>query len=337
MRSVSRPTMARGASGSPRTTLAYQSDVKPSASDRLACSISLSTLDAPPVSPIRMPFLLTRTLLPAYDYVILVHMSKAMIGIELAGRPAAGELRDALAEHGVVVYPEVHIDDDALIDLSRELGEVAVVPTGEHRRPEIQTITLDPAKSNALLVSYRQGNFHWHIDGATQEVPQKATFLSAQAVDPAGGDTEFATTYAAYEALPEDERQRLADLQVVHSFAAAQRLANPDPSDEERAAWDRVPTRVHPLVWAHRDGRKSMLLGATAETVVGWQQDEARTLLDHLLEWSTQPQFVLRHHWRAGDLVVWDNTGMLHRALPFEPSSVRLLHRTTLVGEEAVA
>jgi alpha-ketoglutarate-dependent taurine dioxygenase len=59
-------------------------------------------------------------------------------------------------------------------------------------------------------------------------------------------------------------------------------------------------------------------------------------LLDHLLEWSTQPQFVLRHHWRRGDLVIWDNTGMLHRALPFESTSQRLLHRTTLVGEEAV-
>ena len=80
-----------------------------------------------------------------------------------------------------------------------------------------------------------------------------------------------------------------------------------------------------------------MLLGATAAEVVGWPRDEGRALLDRLLERSTQPQFVLRHHWRRGDLVMWDNTGMLHRALPFEPTSRRLLHRTTLVGEEAVA
>jgi alpha-ketoglutarate-dependent taurine dioxygenase len=90
-------------------------------------------------------------------------------------------------------------------------------------------------------------------------------------------------------------------------------------------------------VWTHRDGRHSLLLGATAAEVVGWPSDKSEALLERLLEWSTQPQFVLRHHWHVGDLVMWDNTGMLHRALPFEPTSLRLLHRTTLVGVEPVA
>ena len=92
---------------------------------------------------------------------------------------------------------------------------------------EIQTITLDPAKTNAILASYRQGNFHWHIDGATDELPQKATLLTAREVDPAGGDTEFANIYAAYDALSEAERTEIADLQVDHNFARAQGLANP--------------------------------------------------------------------------------------------------------------
>jgi alpha-ketoglutarate-dependent taurine dioxygenase len=258
-------------------------------------------------------------------------------GEELIEAAVAEGCRTALDAYGVVVYRDVHVSDDDLIAFSRLLGEVAVVPTGEHEHPEIQTITLDPAKSDALLISYRQGNFHWHIDGATQEVPQKATLLSAREVDPAGGDTEFATTFAAYEALSEAEKAELEGLRVVHSFAAAQGRANPDPTDEERASWDRVPTRVHPLVWSRRDGRRSLLLGATADHVVGRPLEEGRALLERLLEWSTQPQFVLRHHWEKGDLVIWDNTGMLHRALPFEPTSRRLLHRTTLVGEEAVA
>jgi alpha-ketoglutarate-dependent taurine dioxygenase len=90
-------------------------------------------------------------------------------------------------------------------------------------------------------------------------------------------------------------------------------------------------------VWKRRDGRKSLLLGATAGAVTGWPKDKSDELLARLLEFSTQPQFVLRHHWHVGDLVMWDNTGMLHRALPFEPTSLRLLHRTTLVGEEEVA
>jgi alpha-ketoglutarate-dependent taurine dioxygenase len=169
------------------------------------------------------------------------------------------------------------------------------------------------------------------------ETPQKGTLLTAREIDEAGGDTEFATTYASYEALPDDEKAEIADLRVVHSFAHAQSLANPDPSDQERAAWERAPTKVHPLVWTRRNGRKSLLLGATAAEVVGWPVDRSRALLDRLLEWSTQPQFTLRHKWRKGDLVIWDNTGMLHRALPFEPTSLRLMHRTTLVGEEAVS
>lgn len=250
---------------------------------------------------------------------------------------AAAEARRALDEHGVVVYRELHIDDDQLVAVSRLLGTPVVQPTGEHRYPEVQTITLDPTKTNALLASYRQGNFHWHIDGATDAVPQMATLLTAREVDPAGGDTEFANTYAAYSALPQADRDEIDGLRVEHSFANAQALANPEASDEQRSGWNRIPARIHPLVWTRQSGRRSLVVGATAGTVVGWPADRSRELLNRLLEWCTQPAFSLRHHWRRGDLVMWDNTGMLHRALPFEPSSVRLMHRTTLAGQEPVS
>ncbi|MGO9381509.1 MAG: TauD/TfdA dioxygenase family protein [Mycobacterium sp.] len=256
---------------------------------------------------------------------------------ELATPDGARKAQEDLDQYGVAVYREINIDDDDLIALSRMMGTLVVQPTGEHKYPEIQTITLDPTKTNALLASFRQGNFHWHIDGATDERPQKGTLLTAREVDPAGGDTEFATTYAAYEALSDGEKDEIDSLQVVHSFAHAQSLANPDATDAERAVWDRVPTRVHPLVWRRRSGRKALLLGATAAEVVGWPADKGRELLDRLQDWCTQPKFTLRHKWHRGDLVMWDNTGMLHRALPFEPTSVRLMHRTTLAGEEPVA
>ncbi|MBV8951483.1 MAG: TauD/TfdA family dioxygenase, partial [Actinobacteria bacterium] len=242
---------------------------------------------------------------------------------------------DALDRHGVVVYRGADIGDDDLVALSHMLGEVVVVRTGEHRLPEIQTITMDPDKTSARRAAYRKGNFLWHIDGAHDPVPQRATLLAAREVDETGGgDTEFASTYAAYDALPEDEKQAIADLNVVHSFATALLRVNPDASEQERATWAQVSPRVHPLVWSRSDGRRSMLLGSTAGEVVGWTPEEGRALLDRLLAWSTQRQFVVRHQWRVGDLVVWDNTGMLHRALPFEPTSRRLLHRTTLAGTE---
>jgi alpha-ketoglutarate-dependent taurine dioxygenase len=267
------------------------------------------------------------------------------VGVEIVGMTAdqlqqpaaAAETQRALEQYGVVVYREINISDEELVAFSSRLGTLVVQPTGEHRYPEIQTITLDPAKTNALLASYRQGNFHWHIDGAIDEYPQKATFLTARAVDPAGGDTEFANTYAAYAALSDEQRAEIAQLEVVHSFAHAQSLANPDATEKQCRSWDRVPSRVHPLVWTRANGRRSLLLGATAAEVVGWPHDASRALLDRLLDFSTLPQFTLRHAWRTGDLVIWDNTGMLHRALPFEPTSVRLMHRTTLVGVEPVS
>ncbi|HME75796.1 MAG TPA: TauD/TfdA family dioxygenase [Mycobacterium sp.] len=278
--------------------------------------------------------------MPPHEQATSATIGLALTGMtaaDLAAPQAAADAQRALDEHGVVVYREVNLDDDELLAFSRRLGTLVTQPTGEHRHPEIQTITLDPTKTNALLASYRQGNFHWHIDGATDEIPQKATLLTARAVDPAGGDTEFANTYAAYSALSDDDKDQIADLQVLHTFAHAQSLANPDATDEQRASWNRVPSRTHPLVWTRRNGRKSMLLGATAAEIVGWPTDKSRALLDRLLAWCTQPHFRLRHHWRVGDLVMWDNTGMLHRALPFEPTSLRLMHRTTLVGEEPVS
>jgi alpha-ketoglutarate-dependent taurine dioxygenase len=258
-------------------------------------------------------------------------------GGDLASPGAAAEVGAALDAHGVLVFREVHISDEDLVALGRLLGEVVPAKTGEHERPEIATITLDPAKTSAVLAHYRQGNFQWHIDGATDEVPQKATLLTAREVDPAGGDSEFASSYRAWDALSPHERQRLAGLRVVHSFAAAQARANPDAPEKERAGWDRVPARVHPLVWTRRSGRRSLLLGATAGEVIGLPEGEGRALLEYLLERATGTGHTLRHHWCRGDLVIWDNTGMLHRALPFAPTSPRVMHRTTLAGVEEVA
>jgi alpha-ketoglutarate-dependent taurine dioxygenase len=114
------------------------------------------------------------------------------------------------------------------------------------------------------------------------------------------------------------------------------RISFPDATPEQRASWDQVPGRVHPLVWRRRDGRRSLLIGSTADEIVGWEPDASRALLDRLNDWATDRRFTYRHRWQVGDLVIWDNTGMLHRALPFEPTSPRVLHRTTLVGEEPV-
>jgi len=235
---------------------------------------------------------------------------------------------EALKWRGVLLFRGLHLDDGAQLAFSRKLGEVVAL-----RGREIFTVSLDPAKTSQA--EYLKGTFNWHIDGTSDDIPVKATTLTARHVATVGGGTEFASTYAAYENLPDAERKRYDDLRVVHSFEASQRLVKPDPSEKEVAGWRRVPTHEMSLVWKRRDGRRSLVIGATADHIVGMEPAESRALLDELLAWATQERFRYAHDWHVGDLVVWDNTGMLHRALPYDASSERTLRRTTIYGDEA--
>ncbi len=241
-------------------------------------------------------------------------------------------VHEALDANGALVFRGLHLDDDTQIAFSRRLGEVEKLGRGEH--PEIFRVTLDPTKNPSA--AYLKGTFEWHIDGCTDDIPIMATLLSAHAVAESGGETEFASTYGAYEALPDDEKARLESIRVVHTIEATQRLHNPDPSDEEVARWRMRPPKEHPLVWKHETGRKSLVLGATASHVAGEDEDEGKALLQELLEHATTPDRVYRHTWEVGDLVIWDNRGVLHRACPYDPTSARDMHRSTLSGDEAI-
>jgi alpha-ketoglutarate-dependent sulfate ester dioxygenase len=256
----------------------------------------------------------------------------------LLDNATAREVLDALEEHSVLVFRELHFDDAAQVAFSRKLGEVVILgshtPTPDNPHPEIFKVTLN--KNENRIAEYLKGTFFWHIDGATDEIPTKATLLTARQIAESGGDTEFASTYSAYDALPDEDKERFELVRVVHSLEASQRLVRPDPSPQELKVWRARPSREHPLVWTHRSGRKSLVLGATASHVAGMDENEGRALLSRLLDWATRPDFVYRHHWRVGDLVIWDNRGALHRALPYDFDSPRLMHRTTLVGAEPI-
>lgn len=154
---------------------------------------------------------------------------------------------------------------------------------------------------------------------------------------PQKGQTEFSNTYAAWDDLPDAEKAALEKLKVVHMFEVSQRFVKPEPSWTELQAWQKFQPRTLPLVWTHRSGRKSLVLGSTASHVEGMDLREGWALLTRLRDYATQPQFVYRHEWRLGDLVIWDNTGTMHRALPYALDSGRLMHRTTVQGEEPFA
>ena len=251
--------------------------------------------------------------------------------------PVGQTILDALEDNGVLVFRELRLDPETQVAFCRRLGGVDHSSDGHHPVPGIYPVTLDKSKNSSA--DYLRATFDWHIDGCTptgDEYPQKATVLSALQVAERGGETEFANSYAAYDALTDQEKDRFGTLRVVHSLEASQRGITPDPTPEQLARWRSRPTHEHPLVWTHRSGRKSLVLGASADYVVGMDVGEGRALLTELLERATVPGNVYSHTWSVGDTVIWDNRGVLHRATPYDPNSAREMLRTTVLGDEPI-
>ncbi len=262
----------------------------------------------------------------------IVHVDRSA----LLSEEIAQHCLELLEARGVLVFPRLGLTDEEQLAFTDLLGTrvnfTQSAPGGDNDTKDVYTISLDP-KINPLP-EYVLGTFFWHMDGIIADIPpSKASVLSARSVAPKGGQTEFASTYAAYDALPEDEKAELANLRVVHSVAASIReFALPESLPE--AVRDRQ--KEQPLVWTHESGRKSLIIGYTADRIVGMPQAEGRALLARLLEWTAQPTFTYQHQWQQGDLVVWDNTGALHRVIPYARDSGRTMHRTSIGGVEAV-
>lgn len=259
--------------------------------------------------------------------------SEVRLGKEalLSGAHAA-EIRELLDRRGVLVFHDIHPSDDDLKAFALTLGEIQGGSTYDNG---IFKVTFDETQ-NPLGAKYLEGTLGWHIDRTDVDVPPLGSMLTPRVMPPEGGDTEFANTYAAFEDLPEDEQRKLEKLTVIHMVEAQHR----NLARREGHVYDAPPSghdpKPHPLVWGHRSGRKSLFLGLTADHVVGMDPDESQALLDRLMDWSERPEYTYRHKWREGDLVLWDNTGTMHRVHPFDRASGRRMHRVTLEGVESV-
>ncbi|MQY18735.1 TauD/TfdA dioxygenase family protein [Nocardia macrotermitis] len=242
-----------------------------------------------------------------------------------------GRCLELLERHSVLLFPELHAGDEAQVAFSRKMGPLAKFPNfpNEH----VMIISFDPDNPNA---KYYPSNDYWHIDGSMDEVPARASIMSAHNITAEGGETAFASTYAAYDALTDQEKDRFAGLRVVHRMARIQSRTFANPTPEQRADWARFPDREHPLVWTHESGRRSLVFGASASHVVGMDLEEGAALLEELQDRATTPDRVYKHTWSVGDLVIWDNTGLVHRACEFDRSLPRRMHRSTLVGQEPI-
>lgn len=255
----------------------------------------------------------------------------------------AAEIRALLVERGAIVIRDAFVSDDELRQVARSLGDLRI---GKSKRGAdgatlsegdegLLKVSLDP-EINPDYARFLFGNHLWHMDGTYEEVPPFATLFTPYRLSREGGDTQFASTYAAYEDLSDADKEMLAPLRVVHTMQAALFPAKRDCTPEEFALWYSYPQRSHPLVWQHKSGRKSLVLSTSGAFIEGMHPAQSHDLLQRLMVHATQDKYVYTHKWRLGDLAIWDNTGNMHRVLPFDAESKREFHRCTLNGEEPI-
>ena len=217
---------------------------------------------------------------------------------------------------GASVVAKSRLGNEALTDISNldENGEI--LNSGDRRR------------------MYSLANRLWHTDASFQDPPGRYSMLSARVVPPVSADTEFADMRAAYDALDAQTKAKIEGLKAHHSIAYSREVLGFEFSDEER---EKLKGAVHPLVRTNpRTQRRSLYLASHASRIIDWPLPEGRLLLRDLAEHATQPQFVYRHAWRVGDLVIWDNLATMHRGRPYDDASNRReLRRVTTLDIKA--
>ena len=243
------------------------------------------------------------------DYALLVFRDQRFSDEEhLAfARRLDGELH---TKTGISALKKSRFGNEALADVSNLTDRGQIQPADDRRR------------------MYGLGNRLWHTDASFQDPPGRYSMLFARVIPPVGADTEYADMRAAYDALSPELKARLEGLRVHHSIAHSREILGFVFSQKEQEI---LKGAVHPLIRTlPRSGRKSLYIAAHASRIIDWPLPEGRLLLLELIEHATRPEFVYRHTWQVGDLVIYDNRATMHRARPFEDTKYpRELRRVT--------
>jgi alpha-ketoglutarate-dependent 2,4-dichlorophenoxyacetate dioxygenase len=250
------------------------------------------------------------------------------------------EIRAAFDQYSVLVFPDQYMNDDTQIAFSEWFGPLE--PTGKanpgtgsvfarQSNVDIRDGTVIPPDDRRMF--YQKANMLWHADSTFKKISSLCSVLSAREVPEEGGATELASTRAAYDSLTDAQKAELEDLIVEHDILYSRGLVGFTYTAEEAAE---LPPNRHRLVRVNRNtGRKSLMIGVHAKEIVGWPWEKSRALLDDLLARATRPENTYRHEWRGGDVIVWDNQAVVHRATPYDGTKYRrLMQRTTISYSE---
>jgi len=251
-----------------------------------------------------------------------------------------GPIRAAFEEYSILLFRGQAMDDDTQITFSERFGPlertISANPAGgtafaRQSNIDINDGTVIPPDDRRML--YQKANMLWHTDSSFKPVPSLCSVLSARQVPSTGGNTEFVSCRAAWERLPVSKQKQLEGLVVVHDLVYSRGLV--DPTVLTTAQKAEVSTVRQALVRTNpANGRKALFIGAHASHIEGMPLEEGRALLAELLEVASPPEAILSHEWQGGDVIVWDNRCVLHRATPYDSLKFRrLMQRTTIAGD----
>ena len=270
------------------------------------------------------------------------HAGAEVKGLDLR-RPVDGETRKelnrALADHVALVFRDQDLTPKQFADAGRLFGTPMKQLLQQYHLPDCPEVGVvsnrdrDAAGDGRILIR----GTSWHTDHSNKEIPPKATALYSVSLPDSGGDTKFTNTAAAYDALPEETKQRIDGLKAVHAYLSS-RTPRKLPKRTGAEAQESPPVE-QPLVRTHPDnGRKALYLNPVRiEEIVGMEKEAGFALLNELMAHATEERFQYRHKWRLGDMVIWDDRCSMHKAdTDYDMSQLRLLHRLMIEGTKPV-
>ncbi len=264
-----------------------------------------------------------------------------IVGLDL-GRPfddaTFAQVKDAWHRHdGLLLFRDQTLDEDAELAFAARFGEVGRLVTKHDVKFKPGVMLVSNIRENGKEIGVLpDGEMYFHSDQCYAEKPTMATFLYAIEIPSRGGNTLFASMYAAYEALPDEVKQRLAGLKAMNVYDYGTNATVRRTSLRELTTRGDVPCYAHPVVRTHPEtGRKALYVNRLmTDHIVGLAPDESETLLEFLFKHQEGRRFVYAHVWRVGDLMMWDNRCTLHARTDFPTTERRLLRRVIVQGDK---
>lgn len=251
-----------------------------------------------------------------------------------------GPIRAAFEEHSVLLFRDQHMNDEQQMQFSENFGPLETTGganpaagTKFQRQSNLDIMTGEPIPPEDMRMIYQKANYFWHSDSSFKKTPSLCSILTARICPPEGGNTEFLSMRAAWKALPPALQATISTLVAEHSLQYSRdRVQKGILNDKTLKELPPVKQRLfqdNPV-----NGRRALYIGAHAGHIIGWPRPIGEAILYELTQRADQPEHRMSHAWREGDVIVWDNRAVLHRATYYDPLKYkRFMQRTTIGGD----